>query len=571
MFEMDEENNNNNKNRRLIDLSIGVINDLYKKYEDDVFITSKIHHYITNQLPVLLDTVSSSRERSKQRTSEHQDEQDKFMQQFLSQYRYYYNTSNEKYFRYNGPHYSVVCEDSILHHIVSTISETRNTALMNWKHKTKVSLLKRIKDQPITKIIPESETIQLVINHLVPSVCATKAEAKFLLTVLGDNILKKNSHLIYFINPVVKTFIRSLNQVCSEKFNVQCINTFKYKYHEKQNEKDCRLIYVQPSCQYTNFCENTISFCGLDMLCVACHYSNKYGSADDFVNDFCQDTDLQQYAFKLKYQEPERIVSNFVKEYLIDFRTNVHKEQVSASPQEEYFMQSKIFENAQDRSLSWKQMQYLWKEYLDIHHYPIGLYHGLCKKQLTENVFASQYNPDTEVFQDVGSSQIPLIQKFLKFWDDTIVEDTNEYAELESEEIGLLFRNWLYYYQNQKKQKYMLKETKIMDILIYFYPELEITNEKYVIHVRNVLWDKDMDIELALSHIRDDEARSMSLYNAYKSYSEFHTIHLTENRIKPLLVSKSYFEHYVRFQYGMYMDTNDTFLDEWFRGGQIAC
>jgi hypothetical protein len=279
---------------------------------------------------------------------------------------------------------------------------------------------------------------------------------------------------------------------------------------------------------------------------------------------------LQQYAFKLKYQEPERIVSNFVKEYLIDFTTNVHKEQVSASPQEEYFMQSKIFENAQDRSLSWKQMQYLWKEYLDIHHYPIGLYHSLCKKQLTEKVFASQYNADTEVFRDVGSSQIPLIQKFLKFWDDTIVEDTNEYAELESEEIGLLFRNWLYYYQNQKKQKYMLKETKIMDILTYFYPELEIANEKYVIHVRNELWDKDMDIELALSHIRDDEATSMSLYNAYKSYNEFHTNHLTDNRIKPLLVSKSYFEHYVRFQYGMYLDTNDTFLDVWFRGRQIT-
>lgn len=565
MFSMEEEDN---KNKRLIDASIDVITELYNKYEDDVFMTSKIHHYITNQLPVLLYTVQETREKSKQRATEHQDEQEKFMQQFLSQCKYYYNTSNEKYFQYNGPHYSVVCEDNVLHHIVSAISQMRNPTLMNWKHKTKVSLLKKIKDQSITKVIPESETIQMVIQQLVPSVCATKAEAKYLLTVLGDNILRKNTHLIHFINPTAKTFLRTLNQICSENFNVQCINTFKYKYHEKQNEKDCRLIYVQPACQSNVWNETTVNVYGLDILCVACHYSHKYDSSDDFVNDFSQDTDLQQYVFQLKFKSPEFIVSQFVQEYLINFRNlDSHKDKLSASPQEEYFIQNKILDNSQDRSLPWKQMQYLWKEYLDIHHYPIGLYNGLCKKNLTEVIFEQQYNANTEVFQDVGSSQIPLIQKFLKFWDETIVEDTNEYSELECEEIGLLFRNWLHFHQGQKKQKYMLKEYKIMDILTYFHPELEIANEKYVLHARNTLWDKDMDIELALSQLRDNTSTTMSLYNAYQFYSEFHSNHTTENRMKPLLVSKSYFENYVRFQYGMYLDGNDTFAEEWFRGG----
>ena len=43
MFSMEEEDN---KNKRLIDTSVDVITELYNKYEDDVFMTSKIHHYI---------------------------------------------------------------------------------------------------------------------------------------------------------------------------------------------------------------------------------------------------------------------------------------------------------------------------------------------------------------------------------------------------------------------------------------------------------------------------------------------------------------------------------------------
>ena len=543
VFSMDED-----KNHRLVQQSTETIEKLYVKYQDDVYMVSKIHHYIANQLPILLENINESREKSKQRNTEHQDIQDKFTQQYLNQYKYYYNPSNELYFWYNGVNYTNIMEDHVLHHIVSTISQQQNPTLMNWKHKTKVSLLKKIKDQHIAKSIPESETIQMVLNRIYPSMFSTKTEAKHFLTVLGDNILKKDSHLIYFIESYSKNLLRTLNTKSMECFNVQCIQTFKYKYHEKQNEKDSRLINILSTVKNSAWCDETISYCALDILCVACHYSNKYKCADDYINDFSQDMELQNYVFHLKTHSPQEIVSQFTKEYLFNLKEH-EKDIVSVSPQEEHFLQIKLLDKTESAGLSWKHMQYLWKMFLDIHHYPMGLYSGaICKKYLIEN-YKAQYNEQEDMFCDMGSSQIPLIQKFLKFWDETSIEDTKEYSELESEEISMLFRNWLHFDQHHKKSKYLLKENKIMDILSYFHPELEIVNEKNVMRTRNLLWDKDMDIELALSHLKENGYVNLSVYEAYNHYTKFHTNHLTENRMKPLLVSKSYFEKYIQYVY----------------------
>lgn len=536
------ENDVHSKNKRLIEFSCGIIESLYVKYEDDVMMTSKIHHYISHQLPVILECIHETKEKNKVRLTEHQDEQEKFTQQFLSQFKYYYNTSNETYFEYAGPHYKTISEDNILHHIVSTISNESNPILMNWKHKTKVSLLKKIKEQPITKTIPESETIQTVLQQLYPTICGSKSEVKYFLTVIGDNILRKETSRVHFISPRAKYFLRALNKVCGDKLNVQCTLTFKYKYHEKHNESMCRILNVLPLIEQTAWCDHTIDFYGLDILCVACHYSNIYGNADDYLIDFSHDNEIQQNVFRLKNTKMEDFVSQFVEEYLID-----KSDQVSPSS---------------DSSLTGKQVQYLWKDFLETNNYPIGLYNFAAKKCLTDKVFPRQYDVKNDVFECISSSYLPVIQCFLTFWNETMVEDQNEYAELELDEIGLLFRNWQMYKSaaEQKKKKFYLKENKIIDILTYFHPELEIIKDKYIMNTRNIGWDKDIDIEVALSTLKEEkEPVVVNLYNAYKYYCDFHNKQCTRN-VKTLLVSKSYFENYINFHYGSVLDEKCSFL-----------
>ena len=73
--------------------------------------------------------------------------------------------------------------------------------------------MKRIKENYLLNSIPESETIQLVINALTTNIFPSKSAVKYFLCILGDNLLKKNNHLIHYINPNGKDFIRTLNNL----------------------------------------------------------------------------------------------------------------------------------------------------------------------------------------------------------------------------------------------------------------------------------------------------------------------------------------------------------------------
>ena len=49
-----------------------------------------------------------------------------------------------------------------MYHVLTAISNDRN--LMSWKQKTKISTMKKIRENHLLKYIPESETIQLVLK-----------------------------------------------------------------------------------------------------------------------------------------------------------------------------------------------------------------------------------------------------------------------------------------------------------------------------------------------------------------------------------------------------------------------
>jgi len=78
------------------------IKDLYAKYSQDLYMTSKLFQFINHQLPVLLENIQDGRERSLQRISELTTEQEKFIHSFLAKNRYFYHSSNEKIHQNNG-------------------------------------------------------------------------------------------------------------------------------------------------------------------------------------------------------------------------------------------------------------------------------------------------------------------------------------------------------------------------------------------------------------------------------------------------------------------------------------
>lgn len=565
-------------NQHLLEQTNKHISELYEKYGHDLFMTSKIYHYISQQLPTLLVNIYETRRKSAHRMETHLVEQEKFITDFLHgshSNKYYYHSTNDMYYEYDGLHYSECRQDDVLYNIVSSITKTHNNTVQNWKHKTKVSVLRKIKDNALTKSIPESTTIQNVLGLFYPSVFSRKSEAKYFLSIIGDNIQKKRLDLIHFIHPCAKHFLREFQDLCFLMLHTNCIQTFKSKCHEK-HELDlslCRLVPIQKSVKSEYTWKQQLKENIIDVLCVACHYSNRYGSSEHYLQDISEHV-TTKYALYIKHNTMEQMIQNFIQEYLLVFNGKNEDEIRQLIPEcspQDNFIQSTIQTWKQDSltntHISWKHIFYLWKDFLHVHVYPQNLFYGQLKQYMIQR-FQNNYDADTDSFTGITSSHLPTIQKFLKFWEETMFEDENDTLLLEIDEIAQLFRKWIARNGNvkTKREKYLLDETKMIDILNYYKPYIAIQDNKYIWSIKCILWDKEAEIQDALYALQEKykgQSYTCSLHDAYLFYSHFHNDSNASE--PPLIVNKLYFVTFVKKMYESFIDEHDVITETFFQ------
>ena len=172
------------------------LENLYYYYNDNEFVQGKLVHHIINQLPNLLENIKTTHEQRETRKQTLTDARDTFTEQFLNKTKYFYNQSTELFFTYDDENYSIMKEDDIQHQILTSV--THNRQLMSWKYKIKNNIIKQIRERDILKSIPESSTIQNVLNSLYPTLFKTRNHAKYFLTIIGDIILKKSESNIFY-------------------------------------------------------------------------------------------------------------------------------------------------------------------------------------------------------------------------------------------------------------------------------------------------------------------------------------------------------------------------------------
>jgi hypothetical protein len=215
------------------------IDDLLLKYKDDEYIKQKLENYICNQLPNILNNLKANQIERKNRIEEMTNEKEQFIQQFLHNNQYFFMSNTNTFFMYDGLHYQIFSEDDILHHVLSSISKDRY--LMSWKHKTKVNIMKKIKDNSLLTTIPESETIQFVLTYLVGNIFPNKETAKYFLCIVGDSLLKKNSHLIHYVSNNGKNTspgkIQTPRENFGKKYKSQKKSNTQHQHHKPQNTK----------------------------------------------------------------------------------------------------------------------------------------------------------------------------------------------------------------------------------------------------------------------------------------------------------------------------------------------
>ena len=563
--------------KRYLDESDIIIHGLYEKYRDDPYMLSKTRHLVCNQLSNMLDNISKTHEANELRFDEMSIEKDAFVESFLNDNRYFYSTSTESFFQYDGLHYQSIKEDDLLHTILSTISQGRQ--LLSWKQRTRMNIMKRIKECNILKSIPESDTIQFVLDLLYPAFFASKNEAKYFLCILGDALLKKNTNFILFLNELSNMYL-----------GTNLYNTFKHKYHEHEYT-NCRMIGVSDCIKNQILWKPLLQKYVLDILTVSSHYSIRYTSSDEFILVSSNDLELSNKIFYLHDRTHLDMIKQFVSEYLRLPRQRsgsnelsndvLHTTSCIAQSVSQSVAQSIVpITDSTIITLSWKNMHFLWRHYLCSLNLPAIMFQQTLKPLMTEHL-KEYYILDSDSFQDIFSKHLPTIQKFMNFFDETIVEDALE-TDFEIEELIALFKQWL----SQKGESCsQLNDKQILDIIGYYYPNVVVDQDKFLHNIRCTMWDKQMDIQLAIDNMRSvlhnqnlvattmflDSSTNVcvntSIYDMYIYYNKYYSsneimhneighneiIHNEIRRHPRIIVSKTYFDKYIMDHYTEYV------------------
>jgi hypothetical protein len=513
---------------------VETIKSLIDKYKDNEYMTQRIYNHIVNYLPNTLDNEDKNHEKRVIRNNFLTNEQQIFIQVFLSKNKYFYLQNNNFFYEYDGEKYLIVKEDDVIHKLLSTISNDR--VLLEWKHKTKLNIIKQIKERNLFSSIPESDTIQNVLNVLYPAIFSSKNSAKYFLTIIGDNILKKNSHVIFLVSPKMKQILNELDNVALSSIgNNNTTNNFMTKYHENHSYENCRLIKINENFSNEVWRE-LLKKIGLDLLCVAAHYSKRYESADHFIDNKA-DEELKTYTYYLKNTCPNNIVVEFCNKYIIDSNSECKME--------------------------WKNLHFVWKQFLSSCNLPNVIYSNTLKNILKEKYI---YVDETDSFIGITSKYLPVHSDFIKFWENTItiqnsVSDTKIDAnnlnsinnhlfdnEFEIDELCSLFKCWSKQNTEQLMSNGHITEENILKILKHFFPSAEIIEDKFVLNINCSMWNKINDINSSFPYIKEQiktehKLALISFDDAYNYYYKF-----CNSKSFKFIVSKRYFEKYLYFK-----------------------
>jgi hypothetical protein len=514
-----------------------VLNQLYEKYGDNNYVLKRIQTYITNYLPNIIENELINFEKRKNRIRNLYNEQQIFIQIFLTTNQYFYLQSSNLYYEYNNKNYKIVSEDDIVYNLLTNISHTK--ILFQWKHKTKIHIMKQIKDRGLFTSIPDTETIQEVLNVLYPSIFQSKLMAKYFLIIIGDNILKKNTHLIFLINNTMKQFIQEIDDISNITIKNNISNNFLCKYHEKHLYENCRLIKLNEGFSF-EMCKNVIRKIGLNLLCVATHYSNRFGDSDVFCNNMT-DEDIKTYILYLKNNNQKLIIDNFCNKFI---------QPATASANNEASLK-----------IEWKQLHFIWKQFIHTNYLPNIIYSNTLKTLLKEKY---KYEEQTDAFHHITSKYLPIIHDFLAFWESAIIISNNtvDIQEIEIDELTAIFKYWIKQNQHICKSIGNINDDNTIKIINHFFPQIIIKNDKYILNIYSVMWNKNKDIknsfEFIAYHFKNKNANLLSFEDAYNYYWKFASDHIYK-----FIVSKKYFETYLQIHIPKYIIYERFIINDW--------
>lgn len=429
--------------------------------------------------------------------------------EFLSDNTIYYNKTSKIYFNYLDDNYVLVNEDNMIHHILDYIANFkpyRDEMNVSLKMMVKNKVLKSVKENNIHETIPDTDTIQIILNTLYPHMFTQKEYCKIFLLMIGNIVLKKRpSHkCIMFMRSNIKPIINEINKYITMYFCTHNLfNYFKFKYTQDHVEHETWMVPCNAiSYDIYHFTEQFY----VNLICVAIYYANRYDHIDKYLDSVVGDvSNVYEQIHFFNDQSREKIVQGFMNQYII---------QKSG----EYMDQ--------------KDVLFLWKRYVsekDLFVHPFTSYQDFLITIFQHT--NQEYNEDNNhnCLNGYCSMEIPAIDLFREFWNENFVFCEDEYY-FEMSEILHLF------HQAHKQKKLPISESTIVLILQSYYTQYPIINGKAVHNVKCHLWDKKKEIDLFVEKEKINvKNNAHTLYKQYNKYQHQKTIK----------ISKKYFTMYM--------------------------
>lgn len=478
--------------------------NLYNIYDDDEC-REKLLEFIQKDLNEKMLTFWERRERLENLKKL----SDSYINDFLenNDIQYFYISNSEIFICYNNETFKLINESEILHQILTGIS--KNKTLLPWKQKVKTSIMKIIKEKNIFDIIPESHTIQYVLDQITPLLLQTKNEAKYFLTILGDNILKKNYDLIHIVNNRSKDFITTLEENVYHYFkNYYHVNTtFKFNWHDHEYKK-CRILNFNKSVKNSSYWRTFIKYHILDIISVAVHYSKRYGNSDEYILSKKDDYPSLQNILYLSYTSKNDIINDFINKSIIKVENK-------------------------DVFMTFNEILYTWKIYLKNKNLPNVIFQREIKELLNNKLLNKDEN-----YLGITSSYQGIIQNLSQFWRENIIKDDNEF---EISELCDIYKRWL---KINKIKSDIIEEDNILTLIKHFF-KVEIEENKIIKNINCKLWNKIDEMSTVIGDIKISYNFSPGMFN--KSIQSIYEEYCTraKNKFNFNIVSKKYFEKYI--------------------------
>ena len=473
------------------------ITQLYEKHKTSPKTIEKLSYYVEKQLPALLDKYNAQ----EKRLIFLEKESKRYINNFLSneEYQYFYIKSTDTFIEYDGVDYKIIPEDNLWFKILNDITEKKT--LLECKQKIKTKIIEYIKKKNLLTSIPESITIQNMINFFTPILFSNKEKVKYFFSIIGDNILNKSTQNIYFVQEKSKEFFEIIENLSGYYFDkkLNTTNHFKFKYRG-QAYNNSRLIYFTNNIKNKSVWFSFIKENFLNFIVLCCHYSTRYVNAENYALQ--RSSSFKNEIFYLKQNDKNKIVDKFLNTFTFQEENN---------------------------KIHTIDMQFLWNIFLKEKNIENIIY-----KVELENILREKLEYNSGHYLKINSNLLSKIKSFKKFFQEHISYDDDD--ELEISEI----------YKIMETNNINITEELLIDLITH-YTTYSSEDGKVIKNISCKLWNKQQEILEAFENkfnknqlLQNKEMNYISIYDTYVLYCKY-----SNNNNKILTVSKKYFEKYI--------------------------